>query len=283
MTLDSIDYPEELTKRFTLRLHGYLRPRDKDTDFEFGLLSAGRAKLYIDGKLVIDNWTKQTRGDDFFNYGSTEEHAVFLLKAGVRHKIFIDFMNVRAPAEDDPVEAVMDISPGVRLGGAEVQHPDDLMASAVKLAEEADAVIAVVGLNRDWETEGHDRTTLALPGRTDELVRKVAAANKRTIVVTQSGSSITMPWADEVPAIVHAWYLGNATGDAIGQVLTGEINPCGRLSLSFPKRLEDVASHGHFHHEHGKVSHSASALLHISSSNEYCTTGLVCRRSLRGL
>ena len=168
--------------------------------------------------------------------------------------MFIEFCNVRAPADEDPVEALMDANGGVRLGGAEVQHPDELMATAVKLAEEADAVIAVVGLNADWETEGYDRTTLALPGRTDELVRKVAAANKRTIVVTQSGSSITMPWADEVPAIVHAWYLGNATGDAIGQVLSGRVNPSGRLSLSFPKRLEDVPSHGHFHHEHGKVS-----------------------------
>ena len=137
-----------------------------------------------------------------------------------------------------------------------MQHPDDLMASAVKLAEEADAAIVVVGLNADWETEGYDRTTLDLPGRTDELVRKVAAANKRTIVVTQSGSSITMPWAQDVPAIVHAWYLGNATGDAIGEVITGKVNPSGRLSLSFPKRLEDVPSHGHFHSEHGQVRYA---------------------------
>ena len=251
----SVDYPKELTKRFTLRLRGVLKPREKDTDFEFGLMSAGRAKLFIDDALVIDNWTKQTRGQGFFNCGSTEERGVVTLKAGVQHKVFIEFCNVRAPADEDPVEALMDANGGVRLGGAEVQHPDELMASAVKLAEEADAVIAVVGLNADWETEGYDRTTLALPGRTDELVRKVAAANKRTIVVTQSGSSITMPWADEVPAIVHAWYLGNATGDAIGQVLSGKVNPSGRLSLSFPKRLEDVPSHGHFHHEHGKVSH----------------------------
>ena len=169
------------------------------------------------------------------------------------HKIRVEFCNVRAPADEDPNEAIMDSNPGVRLGGAEVQESDALMASAVRLAGEADAVIAVVGLNADWETEGYDRTTLALPGRTDELVRKVAAANKRTIVVTQSGSSITMPWAEEVPAIVHAWYLGNATGDAIGQVVTGQVNPSGRLSLTFPKRLEDVPSHGHFHHEHGKV------------------------------
>lgn len=77
-------------------------------------------------------------------------------------------------------------NPGVRLGGAEVINPDEELARAVQLAKEADAVIAIVGLNADWETEGYDRTTLALPGRTDELIAKVAAANPKTIVVTQS-------------------------------------------------------------------------------------------------
>ena len=226
----SVDTPKELTKRFTLRLRGFMKPREKDTEYKFSLLSAGRAKLYVDGKLLIDNWTRQKRGDAFFGSGSTEEFSIFTLKAGVKHEIFVDFINVRAPADEDPIEALMDTNAGVRLGGAAVQEPDALMAEAVRLASEADAVVAVVGLNADWETEGYDRTTLALPGRTDELVRKVAAANRRTVVVTESGSSIVMPWADDVPAIVHAWYLGNATGDAIGQVLSGEVNPSGKLS-----------------------------------------------------
>jgi len=80
----------------------------------------------------------------------------------------------------------MDSNPGVRLGGAELVDEDEEMKKAVKLAEEADLVIAVVGLNSDWETEGYDRTSLALPRRTDELVQKVAKANPRTIVVAQS-------------------------------------------------------------------------------------------------
>ena len=79
-------------------------------------------------------------------------------------------------------------NPGVRLGGAPVQDPEDAMNEAIELAKEADVVIAVVGLNGDWETEGYDRTTLALPGRTDELVSRVAKANPNTIVVTQSVS-----------------------------------------------------------------------------------------------
>lgn len=86
----------------------------------------------------------------------------------------------------------------MRLGGAAVINPDEELAQAIQLAKEADAVIAVVGLNADWETEGYDRTTLALPGRTDELIAKVAAANPKTIVVTQSVCDVNLPEGEYV-------------------------------------------------------------------------------------
>lgn len=201
---------------------------------------------------------------------SKEETGTFELKANTKHDILVEFCNVRSPADGDEDEALMDTNPGVRLGGAELLDEDAEMEKAVKLASEADVVVAIVGLNADWETEGYDRTTLALPRRTDELVEKVAKANPKTVVVTQSvrfdgstsasiidyvfkGSSIALPWADSVAAIVHAWYLGNATGEAIADVLFGTTNPSGRLSLTFPKRMEDMPSFGHFHSENGKV------------------------------
>ncbi|KAF9473031.1 hypothetical protein BDN70DRAFT_817828 [Pholiota conissans] len=252
----STSWPKGISKRWTLKLKGQLKPREKDCTFEFGLTVAGRAKLFVDGHLVIDNWTRQRRGEDFFGLASEEEVGKYDLKAGVKHDILVEFCNVRGPADGDEDEALMDSNPGVRLGGVEVQDSDNLMTSAVKLAREADAVIAIVGLNGEWETEGYDRKTLALPGRTDELVKRVAAVNSRTIVVTQSGSAITMPWSEEVPAIVHAWYLGNASGDAIADVLFGRHNPSGKLSLTFPKREEDIPSFGHFHSEDGKVRYA---------------------------
>lgn len=86
----------------------------------------------------------------------------------------------------------MDSNPGVRLGGAEVIDENVKMAEAVEIAKKADVVIAVVGLNADWETEGYDRKTLALPGRTDELIEKVLAVNPNTVVVTQSVSAFEM-------------------------------------------------------------------------------------------
>ena len=76
------------------------------------------------------------------------------------------------------------------LGGVEIQDSDKLLEQAVELAKDADGVIAIVGLNDDWETEGIDRTTLALPGRTDELIARVAAVNAKTVVVTQAVCAI---------------------------------------------------------------------------------------------
>nr|CAC03462.1 putative beta glucosidase [Agaricus bisporus] len=248
--------PAGITKKWTLRMKGYLKPRERDCKFEFGLTAAGRAKLFVDGKLVIDNWTRQRRGVEFFGCGSEEETGVVELKAGVKHEIYVDFCNVRGPADGDETETIMDSNPGIRLGGAEVEDPDELLNSAVSIAKDADAVIIVVGLNGDWETEGNDRTTLALPGRTDELVQKVVAANPRAVVVTQAGSAITMPWVDQVSSLLHTWYLGNATGDAIADVIFGNHNPSGKLSLTFPKRLEDVPAHGYFHSEKGKVTYA---------------------------
>jgi beta-glucosidase len=215
----------------------------------------------VDGELVIDNWTRQRRGDYFFGFGSVEERGVYHLQADKSYEVCVEFCNVCAPADGDENETVLDSTPGVRLGGAEVQNSDDLMNEAVEVAKEADVVIAVVGLNADFETEGYDRKTLALPGRTDELIRKVAEVNKNTVVVTQAGSAITMPWVDVVPSIIHAWYLGNMTGDAIAQVLLGDVNPAGRLSLTFPKRLEDVPSYASFVLQNGKARYSEDLMV----------------------
>ena len=170
-----------------MHLRAKLRARPSDTKFQFSLSVAGRAKLYLDGRLVIDNWTRQRRGDTFFGFGTVEERCIVDLRAEVAHELFIEYCNIRGPADGDEDENVP-LGPGVRLGGAPVMDPDEEMASAVRIAAEADTVILVVGLNSDWETSGRDRTTLALPGRTDEMIEKVATVNARTIVVNQSVS-----------------------------------------------------------------------------------------------
>ncbi|KIO27413.1 glycoside hydrolase family 3 protein [Tulasnella calospora MUT 4182] len=241
----------DASRRFTVKFKGKLVPREKDERFRFGLTVHGRGKLYVDGKLVIDNWTRQIRGNTFFGKGTPEVHGEADLKAGVAHEIEVEFRNIRGPADGDEDEALVDI-PGMRLGGAEVL-PEQSVDEAAAIAKGADLAIVVVGLNGDWETEGYDRTHLELPGRTNELVAKVAAVNPKTVVVNQSGSAVTMPWIDQVSGLVQAWYLGNETGNAIADVLFGKVNPSGKMSLTFPKRLEDVPSYGHFSPQNGKV------------------------------
>lgn len=181
--------PPGLTERWTMKLRAKMIPHTEDTLFEYGLMVAGRAKLYIDGRLVIDNWIRQRRGVSFFRTGTEEERGKFLLKKCVAHELYLEFNNVRGPANGDEDENISPGGPGVRLGGCAVTDNDQEIEKAVSFAKSADIAVVVVGLNADWETEGNDRTTLKLPGRTDELVTKVAAANPKTIVVTQAVSS----------------------------------------------------------------------------------------------
>jgi hypothetical protein len=107
-------------------------------------------QLWVDDKLVIDNWTRQRRGGEFFGCGTLEEKGTAQLVAHKAHDIYVEFCNVSGPADGDESETVMNMTAGVRLGGAEVHDPEELLESAVELAEDADAVIAVVGLNADW-------------------------------------------------------------------------------------------------------------------------------------
>jgi beta-glucosidase len=109
------------------------------------------------------------------------------------------------------------------------------VAAAARLAGDSDVAVVIVG---DVEKEGADRPSLSLTGNQDELVRSVVAANPRTIVVLNSGAPVLMPWADTVPAILEAWYPGEEDGDALAALLFGDVNPSGKLPVTFP-RTED--------------------------------------------
>lgn len=147
---------------------------------------AGRAKLFIDGNLVVDNWTSQRAGSSFFGRGSTEERGQYLLKKGVSHEVTVEFENLSALGGAEPNVAKLVPFTGIKFGAAPSIDPDQEIEKAVAIAKEADVAVVVVGLNADWEAVGSDRTTLKLPGRTDELVRRVAQANKHTVIINQS-------------------------------------------------------------------------------------------------
>jgi beta-glucosidase len=114
-----------------------------------------------------------------------------------------------------------------------------MLGDAVRAARGADAAIVIVGSGPAAESEGFDRPGLALTGRQDELVRRVAAVNDRTIVVVNAGMPVLMPWADEVAAVGYAWLPGQAMGEALADVLFGETEPGGRLPVTMPAAEAD--------------------------------------------
>jgi beta-glucosidase len=124
--------------------------------------------------------------------------------------------------------------------GITPQVPDDiLLEEAARAAAGADVAVVVVGSAEGTESEGYDRQTLALPGRQDELIRRVAAANANTVVVVNSGMPVLMPWAGEVAAILQVWLPGQAFGEALADTLLGVVEPGGRLPVSIPRAEAD--------------------------------------------
>jgi beta-glucosidase len=113
---------------------------------------------------------------------------------------------------------------------------------AVSLASGADVAVVVVGTTEEVESEGFDRESLALPGRQDDLVRRVRAVNPRTIVVVNSGAPVLLPWADDVPAILATWFPGQEFGNALADVLFGVTEPGGRLPVTWPADPERLPS-----------------------------------------
>ena len=123
--------------------------------------------------------------------------------------------------------------PPARPGGAP-RHDDEEIAAAVELAAASDVAVVVVGTTAEVESEGFDRASLALPGRQDELVRRVAAANPRTVVVVNSGAPVLLPWAGDVAAVLLTWFGGQEFGHALADVLLGDTEPGGRLPTTWP-------------------------------------------------
>ena len=124
--------------------------------------------------------------------------------------------------------------------------PPDLFERAIAAAANADVAVVVVGTNDEWESEGEDRESIQLPGEQDELVACVAAANPNTVVVVNAGSPVSMPWADDVAAIVVAFFGGQETGPGVAAVLVGDADPGGRLPITYPRALEDTPAWPHY-------------------------------------
>lgn len=186
-----------------------------DGDYTFHLTNHARAGLYLDGAQVIDN------GGGF--PGKTQS-VTRHLTAG-EHDIRVDWAKSGG-------QAMIELA---WTPPANAPNPD--IDQAVAAAKRSDVAVLFLA-NKD--TEAIDRSGLSLPGYQDQLVEAVAAANPHTVVVLNTGGPVTMPWLDKVDGVVEAWYPGEEDGNAIASVLFGDVDPSGRLPMTFPKSLDDT-------------------------------------------
>lgn len=217
---------------FSVRLEGFFTPQESGRH-TLGLNATGWCRLYLDGSLVVDHWSDADMG--------LQKTAEVELQGGQAYEVCVEYY-----WRGDPHWRSL-------MLGHIPPHASDLMTEAEEAAKNADVAVVVVGLNGEWESEGFDRVDMKLPGAQDELIRRVCAANPNTVVVINTGSAVEMPWADEVPAILQLWYDGQEQGNALADVLFGDVAPSGKLPTTFPVRLEDNPAYINYPGEHGKV------------------------------
>ena len=235
---------------FSLRATATLVPPETGT-YTFSIVEAGRARLLVDGNVVVDGTTGTIpRGHEFFGLGSIELTAAIDLVAGESVAIALEYSS----RDSGGLGAV---KVGCRPPGSEAE----LLAEAARVAAAADLVVVAVGTNDDWESEGHDRDTLALPGAQDEMLELVIAANPNTVVVVNAGAPVLLDATEGARAVLQAWFGGQEMADALVDVLLGDTEPSGRLPTTIPRRLEENPSFGNFPGEDGEVRYGEGLLM----------------------
>jgi len=199
---------------------------------EFEVFGIGKCRLLIDGNELIDNWTSSDPGEAFFTFGSASKKGVANFQKGKAYKIEVQYHFEGS-------------FPAVYIG---CQAPDevDIFQEAIEIASHADEVILIAGTNSDWETEGNDRADFNLPANQNKLIEAILETNQNTVVVINTGSPIHMPWEKKAKAIIQTWFAGQEFGNALVDILSGKVNPSGKLPTTFPVRIEDTPAYKNY-------------------------------------
>ena len=210
-----------------VEVHTILRAIDAGT-YAIAASGIGRYHLSIDGEAVFDGEIELPPRADVVEALMIPPQAV--------HRIWLDRgEELGLVLVHEVGSAGSDVGVSFQLG---LQPPhgtdEEEIELAASLARDADIVVLLVGTTEEVESEGFDRVSLSLPGRQDELVQRVAAANPKTVVVVNAGAPVLLPWADDVAAVLLAWFPGQEFGNAVADVLLGLVEPGGRLPTTWP-------------------------------------------------
>jgi beta-glucosidase len=223
------DLPEGVTHDtlHTVELTGTFPPRDT-VIHTFGIKGLGAFRLTVDGTTHFDDVQSTDKDDPFVSFfGAPVSRAQVELTTGRPVEVSL------AHVVEFPEDVAFKVISFAFCHQEPRRYPDDLIAEAVETARAADTAVVVVATTERVESEGFDRKDLHLPGRQDDLVRAVAAANPNTVVIVNSGSPVELPWRDDVAAILLSWFPGQEGGAALADVLTGTHEPGGRLPTTW--------------------------------------------------
>lgn len=222
---------------FAVRWTGKLTPAVSG-EYQLGIATDDGGRLFVDGKRVIDDW----------NDHALQPHAVrLMLEAGRAYDVRVEYYENTGDAA---------ATLGWRAPGAKDEE-DPLIQAAVEAAKQSEVALVFAGLSNQYESEGRDRDDLELPGLQEALVKAVLAANPNTVVVLSNGTPLMMSgWARRTPAILEAWYLGEQGGNAVTDVLFGDVNPSGKLPDTLAMRREDYPDYGNYPGSGGQVTYA---------------------------
>ncbi|WP_149183244.1 glycoside hydrolase family 3 C-terminal domain-containing protein [Streptomyces sp. TRM49041] len=231
------DLPAGVTheKLHSVEINGMFTPRASGAH-SFGTRGPGAFTLTVAGRTLYDG--VQAMGDEADPFeaftGTPVERGTVALTEGV--PVQVSLRHTVDRGRPRPLPAVV----FSLVHRPPLRDPDELIAEAAAAARAADTAIVVVATTERVESEGYDRTDLKLPGRQDDLVRSVAAANPRTVVVVNAGAPVEMPWREDVAAVLLGWFPGQEGGAALADVLLGAEEPGGRLPTTWPATLADA-------------------------------------------
>ncbi|MGP3685890.1 beta-glucosidase [Streptomyces sp. IBSNAI002] len=219
----------------SIEVTGTFVPRESG-EHAFGTRGLGAFTLAVGGRTLWEGVQEMGNEADPFEafFGAPSERARLDLAEGEPVEVSLTFHVPDMTAL--PLKAIMFSL--LHLGPR--RDADELIAEAVAAARAADTAVVVVATTDRVESEGFDRKDLTLPGRQDDLVRAVAAANPNTVVVVNAGSPVELPWREEVAAVLLTWFPGQEGGAALADVLLGDAEPGGRLPTTWPARFADA-------------------------------------------
>ncbi|KAJ5934466.1 hypothetical protein N7466_004013 [Penicillium verhagenii] len=236
----------ELASKHCSRMRFVLRPKTTGIH-TFGVTACGESVLRVDDAIVLKHGGfKDCRVEYVMQAGDYEVRASLAMKAGQEYHVTVDTLSTTAPVPSP----IFKITPQATRVGFYENLDSPIGEDMLQLAAESDVSIIFTANNKEFESESFDRSSLSLSPLQDEMIRVVAGAAQKSVLVNQTGSPISMPWIEDVNAILQCWYAGQEVGNALADLISGDLSPSGKLPVTFPRRIEDSPSFENFPTDH---------------------------------